>query len=78
MKRLSRAAPEEIAVAVVLVVVLALAALRPASIGRLFESPYATPAPSGGPALDLLRPSPTASPVSAGEVLLLLSASTAP
>lgn len=62
--RLSRLAPEEIAAVVLLAVVLGVAALQPAAIGRLFESPYATPAPGGGPALEFLRPSPTPSPAS--------------
>ncbi len=64
MSRLSRLAPEEIAAAVLLVLVLGIAALQPAAIGRLFESPFATPAPDGGPALEFLRPSPTPSPAS--------------
>ena len=55
VKRLSRFAPEEIAAAVMLVVVLALVLARPTAIGQLFESPYATPAPGGGAGSDVIR-----------------------
>jgi hypothetical protein len=48
--RLSRLAPEEIAGGVFLVVALLAVALQPAAIGRIFESPYATPAPESGAA----------------------------
>jgi len=48
--RLSRFAPEEIVGTALLVVVLGLALIRPAPIGELFEAPFATPAPGGGPA----------------------------
>jgi hypothetical protein len=47
-ERLARLAPEEIAGGVFLVVALLAVALQPAAIGRIFESPYATPAPESG------------------------------
>jgi hypothetical protein len=61
--RFQHLAPEEIAGAVLLVVVLAVALLRPGPISQLFESPYSTPAPGGGPARQIV-PDPTASPAS--------------
>ena len=61
--RFQHLAPEEIAGAVLLVVVLAFALLRPGPISQLFESPYSTPAPGGGPARQLV-PAATASPAS--------------
>lgn len=54
MGRLSHFAPEEIAGLALLVLVLAFAAMRPGAITRVFESPYATPAPGGGPARHLV------------------------
>lgn len=63
MQRLSRLAPEEIAGTVLLVVVLAFVALRPGAITDLFESPYATPVPGGGPARERVA-GPTATPAS--------------
>lgn len=49
--RLAYLAPEEIVGTFLLVLVLALVALWPASLTRHFESsPFATPAPGGGPA----------------------------
>lgn len=54
VRRLSRFAPEEIAGIALLLIVLAFAALRPAAITDVFESPYATPAPEGGPARQLV------------------------
>lgn len=53
--RLSRLAPEEIAGAVMLCLVLLLVALRPSAVGDLFASPYATPDPSGGPARSIVQ-----------------------
>lgn len=44
-ERLSRLAPEEIGGGVLLVALLVAVALHPSAIGRVFESPYATPAP---------------------------------
>jgi hypothetical protein len=63
MSRLAHLSPEEIAGAFLLVLVLALALIRPAPITRLFDSPYATPAPGGGPARQIV-PAATASPAS--------------
>lgn len=63
MRGLSRLAPEEIAGAVLLILALAVVALRPGSVTQLFESPYASPAPSRGPAR-LLVPDPTVAPAS--------------
>ncbi len=62
VRRLSHLAPEEIAGLVLLVVVLAFAAARSAAITDLFDSPYATPAPGGGPARELVPERPGASP----------------
>jgi len=59
--RFQHLAPEEIAAAVLLVLVLAFAALRPGAISQLFESPYSTPAPGGGPAR-LLVPEASSTP----------------
>ncbi len=59
MSRFSHLAPEEIAAGVLLVLVLAFAVFRPGAIPALFESPFATPAPGGGPALQLVPPSPS-------------------
>jgi len=56
--RLAHLAPEEIAGAALLAFVLALALIRPGPISDLFEPPYATPAPGGGPAR-LLVPEPS-------------------
>jgi hypothetical protein len=56
VKRLSRLAPEEIVGAVMLVAVIGLLLTRPAAVTELFESPFATPVPGGGPAVDLVRP----------------------
>lgn len=50
MRWLSRLAPEEIAAIGLLVIVLAVAAIRPAAITDMLQTPYATPAPEGGPA----------------------------
>jgi hypothetical protein len=60
--RFEHLAPEEIVATLLLVVVLAFALFRPGPISQLFESPYSTPAPGGGPARQILAP--TASPVS--------------
>jgi hypothetical protein len=65
MGRFSDLAPEEIAGAILLVLAIALVAVRPSAVTRLFESPYATPAPGGGPALQFLRSeTPRPSPAS--------------
>jgi hypothetical protein len=61
--RLSHLSVEEIAGAVLLVVVLLVALARPGPIAQLFESPYSTPAPGGGPARQLV-PAATSSPAS--------------
>ena len=46
-----------------LALVLAFVAIRPAAITDLFESPFATPAPGGGPARQLVPETrPAASP----------------
>jgi hypothetical protein len=77
--RLQHLAPEEIAAGVLLVVVLAFALLRPGPISQLFESPYSTPAPGGGPARQIV-PGPTASPASgvAGERVIGFGVPTLP
>lgn len=54
MSRLSHLAPEEIAAAILLALALGIAVLRPAALGQLLESPYATPAPGGGPAREIV------------------------
>ncbi len=59
MGRLSRLAPEEIAGAVLLALVLLLVAVRPGPVARLFESPFSTPDPGGGPARELVPPTPS-------------------
>lgn len=63
MARLSRLAPEEIIGTVLLVLVLTFLAFRPATVTHLFETPFATPAPGGGPAREIVpdtgaRPAP--------------------
>jgi hypothetical protein len=61
--RLSRFAPEEIVGSALLVIVLLFVAMRPTAITHQFQSPYATPAPGGGPALRFVPQSrPAASP----------------
>ena len=50
MRRLERFSAEEIVGIALLVVVIGLAAMRADAIAEVFESPYATPAPEGGPA----------------------------
>lgn len=62
MRRLSHLAPEEIIGLVLLAVVLTLAAVRPSAITELLEPPYATPAPGGGPARELVPERPAPSP----------------
>ncbi len=47
---LFRLAPEEIAAIGLLAILLAVAAVRPATITDMLQTPYATPAPEGGPA----------------------------
>jgi len=60
VRRLSHLAPEEIAGAIILAILLAFLSLRPGAITRSFESPYATPAPGGGAGVQFLRePAPT-------------------
>lgn len=54
MRRFTHLAPEEIAGIALLVIVLALAAVRPAAITDMLQSPYATPVPEGGPARQLV------------------------
>jgi hypothetical protein len=49
-RRLSRLAPEELAAAILLAVALLLVAADPQAVGRIFETPYATPAPESGAA----------------------------
>jgi hypothetical protein len=65
VSRFSHLAPEEIVGAILLVLVLAFAAARPAAITEVFTSPYATPAPGGGPARELVPAAPTPSPAGA-------------
>ena len=62
MRRLAHLAPEEILGAALLAVVIALAAVRAPALGHLFESPYATPAPGGGPARLIVPEWETAGP----------------
>jgi hypothetical protein len=60
--RLARFAPEELAGAALLLLILLFVAIHPGAITRQFASPYATPAPGGGPARQLVpesRPLPT-------------------
>lgn len=59
MGRLSRLSPEEIAGGVLLALVLLLVALRPGPVTQLLESPFSTPAPGGGPARELVPPTPS-------------------
>lgn len=60
-ERFSRLAPEEIGGGLLLVVVLVAVALQPSAIGRIFESPYATPAP-GNPARMIVNATATPAP----------------
>lgn len=62
VKRLSRLAPEEIVGGLLFVLVLAFVAAQPRAVTRLFETPYATPAPGGGPAYSLLPSAGSPSP----------------
>jgi len=61
--RFQHLAPEEIAGALLLVIAILVGVMVPGPISQLFESPYSTPAPGGGPARQLVGP--TASPASA-------------
>jgi hypothetical protein len=64
--RLSHFAPEEIVGAGLLLIVLLFVAIRPAAVTQQFESPFATPAPGGGPAQRLVpqgRPASTPPPL---------------
>ena len=54
--RFQQLAPEEIAAAILLVVAVAFAIMLPGPISQLFESPYSTPAPGGGPARQIVPP----------------------
>jgi hypothetical protein len=54
MDRLSHFAPEEIFGTALLLIVLLFVAIRPAAVTRQFESPFATPAPGGGAARQLV------------------------
>lgn len=58
MQRLQRFAAEEIVAVVLLAVVIGLAFVRSDAIAEVFESPYATPAPEGGPARQLVPGAP--------------------
>lgn len=58
MRRLQRFAAEEIVAVVLLVAVIGLAFARADVIAEVFEPPYATPAPEGGPARQLVPNSP--------------------
>lgn len=49
-RRLSRLAPEEFAAAILLAVALLVVAADPHAVSRIFETPYATPAPESGAA----------------------------
>ena len=71
--RVQHLAPEEIAGAILLVVVLALALVRSGPITELFESPYSTPAPGGGPARQIV-PDATPSPASVAPIERRISA----
>ena len=56
VRRLSHLAPEEIAGALLLAVVLIFVALRPGAVtDRFLGEPYATPHPDGGGALIFLQ-----------------------
>lgn len=64
-RRLANISPEELVLIPIAIVVLLAILAQPTAITRLFESPYATPAPGEAPAERLLRegaPSPTPSP----------------
>ena len=54
MRRLERFSAEEVVGIVLLVIVIGLAAMRADAIAEVFEPPYATPAPEGGPARQLV------------------------
>lgn len=58
MRRLQRLAAEEIVALVLLVAVIGLAFVRSDAIAEVFETPYATPAPEGGPARQLIPGTP--------------------
>lgn len=59
MRRLERFSADELAAAILLVVVIGLALVRADVITEIFEPPYATPAPGGGPARQIV---PSSSP----------------
>lgn len=54
MRWLARLAPEELAAIGLLLIVLAVVAVRPAAITDMLQTPYATPAAEGGPARQLV------------------------
>lgn len=58
MVRLSHLAPEEILGTILLVLALTVVALRPGPVTQLFETPFASPAPGGGPARQLVPDAP--------------------
>ena len=58
MRRLQRFAAEELVAVALLVFVIGLAVMRADAIAEVFESPYATPAPEGGPARLLVPGTP--------------------
>jgi hypothetical protein len=69
-RRLAHISPEELILVPIVIVILIAVLAQPSSITRLFESPYATPAPGEAPAERFLRereenPVPTATPASA-------------
>jgi hypothetical protein len=67
--RLSRFAPEEIVGTGLLLIVLLFVAIRPAAVTQRFESsPFATPAPGGGPARQIV---PQSRPIASPPALLL-------
>ena len=57
--RIQHLAPEEIAGAIFLAVAILVAVMSPGPIAHLFESPYSTPAPGGGPARKIIEPTPS-------------------
>ena len=59
VKRFQHLAPEEIAGAIFLVLAIAIALVRSGPIAQLFEDPYSTPAPGGGPARQIVPATPS-------------------
>jgi hypothetical protein len=66
--RLSHFAPEEIVGTGLLLIVLLFVAIRPAAVTQQFSSPFATPAPGGGPARLIV---PEGRPIATPPALLL-------